>query len=179
MIKKGLFLDRDGVINIDHGYVYRVEDFNFVDGIFEFTQAAMAKGYLIFVITNQAGIGRGYYGVSDFELLTDWMCKKFYDQGVFISGVFFSPYHPIYGKGIYKKNDISRKPNPGMILQAANKFNINLDHSTLIGDKMSDIQAGQNAGVRTNIFLNLNNLKLNLNKTFFSVPDLSKARELL
>jgi len=175
MIKKGLFLDRDGVINIDHGYVFRIEDFKFVDGIFEFTQAAIAKGYSIFVVTNQAGIGRGYYGISDFEFLTDWMCKKFDDQGVLISEVFFSPYHPIHGKGIYKKDDMSRKPNPGMIQQAASKFNIDLSQSVLIGDKKSDIQAGHNAGIRTNIFLNANNSKFILAKPFFSVLALDEA----
>ena len=71
MMKKALFLDRDGVINIDHGYVYRPEDFQFIDGIFELSRAAILKGYIICVITNQAGIGRGYYSVADFGFLTD------------------------------------------------------------------------------------------------------------
>ena len=76
-MNKGFFLDRDGVINIDHGYVYKVEDFEFVKGIFDLTKEAIQKGYLIFVITNQAGIGRGLYTLNDFNHLTNWMIQEF------------------------------------------------------------------------------------------------------
>ena len=151
MTTKALFLDRDGVINLDHGYVFRVEDFQFIDGIFELSRAAISKGYVICVITNQAGIGRGYYNVSDFNSLTEWMCEQFRVEGVSISKVYFSPYHPEHGIGRYKKDDKSRKPNPGMIQQAVDEFNLDLSESVLIGDKPSDIQAGLNAGVRTNV----------------------------
>ena len=151
MTKKALFLDRDGVINVDHGYVYRPEDFKFVDGIFELCRQAISSGYLIFVITNQAGIGRGYYSTADFDYLTNWMCEEFFVQGVLISKVYHSPFHSIHGLGEYKKDDESRKPRPGMIHQAVNEFDIDLKESVLIGDKDTDIKAGQNAGVRTKI----------------------------
>lgn len=153
MNKKALFLDRDGVINADNGYVYKVSDFQFLDGIFDFCRLACSKGYLVFVVTNQAGIGRGYYNVTDFNLLTRWMCEKFFAEDISISKVYFSPYHPVHGLGHYKKDDYSRKPNPGMILQAADEFNLDLSISVLVGDKITDIQAGISAGVGRNILL--------------------------
>jgi D-glycero-D-manno-heptose 1,7-bisphosphate phosphatase len=148
---KALFLDRDGVINIDHGYVHKVEDFDFVEGIFDLTREAVTKGYLIFIITNQSGIGRGFYSINDFNLLTNWMYKRFVSEGVVLSEVYYSPYHPTHGKGKFKQDHMSRKPKTGMIDQAVKKFHINLSVSILIGDKMTDIQAGQSAGIGTNI----------------------------
>jgi len=153
MDKKALFLDRDGVINVDHGYVYKVSDFKFLDGIFDLCQLAKSKDYLIFVVTNQAGIARGYYTVEDFNLLTKWMCDKFLSEDLLISKVYFSPHHPVHGLGCYKKDDYSRKPNPGMIYQAAEEFNLDLNASVLVGDKMTDIEAGVSAGVGQNILL--------------------------
>ena len=150
-MNKGFFLDRDGVINIDHGYVYKVEDFEFTEGIFDLTEEAKKKDYLIFVITNQAGIGRGLYSLNDFNHLTSWMIEEFKKKGILLSKVYFSPYHPEHGKGKYKQDHISRKPNPGMINQAKEDFNIDLSRSLLIGDKLTDIKAGQNAGIGTNI----------------------------
>lgn len=145
--KKALFLDRDGVINHDNGYTYRIEDFVFIDGIFDLCRAAIKAGYIIIVVTNQAGIGRGYYSEEDFWKLTKWMCERFEQEGVPITEVFYCPYHPEYGIGEYKKDSFDRKPNPGMILKAAEKYNIDLGHSIMIGDKESDIQAASKAGI--------------------------------
>ena len=153
MNKKALFLDRDGVINADKGYVYKISEFHFLDGIFDFCRLACSKGYLIFVVTNQAGIGRGYYNVTDFNILTRWMCEKFLAKDISISKVYFSPYHPVHGLGYYKKDDYSRKPNPGMIHQATDEFDIDLSVSVLVGDKITDIQAGISAGIAQNILL--------------------------
>jgi D-glycero-D-manno-heptose 1,7-bisphosphate phosphatase len=153
MQSNALFLDRDGVINHNYGYVHRVADFKFVDGIFELTRAASAQKYKIIVITNQAGIARGFYSEQQFHELTDWMCSRFLGQGASIEKVYFSPYHPTEGLGDYKKDDISRKPRPGMILQAQREFGLNLESSVLIGDKPSDIQAGIAAGVGRNLLL--------------------------
>ena len=150
---KALLLDRDGVVNQDHGYVHKIADFHFIDGIFELTSAAVARGYLIFIVTNQAGIGRGFFTVSDFESLTSWMCAQFKEEKVPISKVYYSPFHPEHGIGIFKQDHMSRKPNPGMILGAKDEFNLDLTESILIGDKLSDIQAGVNAGVGTNIYV--------------------------
>jgi D-glycero-D-manno-heptose 1,7-bisphosphate phosphatase len=139
------------VINVDHGYVQDTESFEFIDGIFEVARAAHASGYKLIVITNQSGIGRGYYSEQQFHLLTEWMCNKFLDAGAPIEKVYFSPFHPTAGIGAYKKDDVSRKPRPGMIYQAQQDMNLNLGSSILIGDKVSDIQAGVVAGVGLNI----------------------------
>lgn len=176
MNQKALFLDRDGVINIDHGYVYKLEDFQFVDGIFELCRQAIASGYLIFVITNQAGIGRGYYSIADFDHLIKWMCEEFVAQGILISKVYYSPFHSIHGLGKYKKDDESRKPRPGMIHQAVKEFGIDLSGSVLVGDKYSDIQAGKNAGVGTNILYTGNSgLRPESELTFHVISTLNEA----
>lgn len=148
--RPALFLDRDGVINIDHAYVSKQEDFEFVDGIFELCRSAKQLGYLIFVVSNQAGIGRGYYTEQDFLKLSDWMCGVFSAQGVVIDKVYFCPSHPEHGVGEYKMDSPYRKPGPGMILQAAEEFSIDLARSVLVGDKESDIQAGIAGGVGVN-----------------------------
>lgn len=142
-----LFLDRDGVINIEKNYVYKIEEFEFVDGIFETLKIFSSKGYLLIIITNQAGIGRGYYNEEDFNILNNWMLNEFHKNGVNVSKVYYSPYHPEYGIGKYKKNSLCRKPNPGMILAAQKEFNIDLKNSILVGDKESDIETGIRAGV--------------------------------
>ena len=146
-----MFLDRDGVINLNHGYVHDTERFEFIDGIFEVARAAHASGYKLIVITNQSGIGRGYYSEPQFHQLTEWMCNKFLNAGAPIEKVYFSPFHPTAGYGAYKKDDVSRKPRPGMIHQAKLEINLDLRSSILIGDKASDIQAGIVAGVGLNI----------------------------
>jgi D-glycero-D-manno-heptose 1,7-bisphosphate phosphatase len=151
--KRAVFLDRDGVINVNHGYVHNTENFEFIDGIFEVARAAHASGYKLIVTTNQSGIGRGYYSEQQFNQLTEWMCNEFLNAGAPIEKVYFSPFHPTAGIGAYKKDDVSRKPRPGMINQAQREINLNLGRSILIGDKITDIQAGIAAGVGTNILL--------------------------
>lgn len=148
-----VFFDRDGVINFDHGYVHKREDFDFIEGIFDVARYAYDQGYKLIVITNQAGIGRGYYTEEQFHELTDWMCQQFSTAGAPISRVFFSPCHPTAGLGKYLKHDFSRKPHPGMILQAQKDLSIDLTRSVLIGDNSSDIQAGNTAGVGLNLLL--------------------------
>lgn len=151
MSVRALFLDRDGVINCDHGYVYKREDFDFIEGVFDVARYACEQHYKLIVITNQAGIGRGYYTETEFHRLTDWMCDQFSAAGAKISRVYFSPYHPTAGIGEYLSDHYSRKPHPGMILQAKNDLNIDLSCSVLIGDKPSDIQAGLAAGIGKNL----------------------------
>lgn len=151
MNRPALFLDRDGVINVDHAYVCRPENFEFIDGIFELCRTARQLGYLIFVVTNQAGIGRGYYTEQDFLDLTGWMCEIFKAQGIAIDKVYYCPSHPEYGVGQYKVDSPFRKPAPGMLLQAAEEFGVDLARSVLVGDKETDIQAGIAAGVSCNL----------------------------
>lgn len=179
-MNKGFFLDRDGVVNIDHGYVHKISNFDFIDGIFELTTEAIKKKYLIFIITNQAGIGRGFYSIDDFNNLTKWMNKKFLKHGVLINKVYFSPYHPIYGKGKYKQDHFSRKPKPGMINQASKEFNIDLNKSVLIGDKLTDIEAGLNAGIPTNIrYMKKNKSNINKKLDYLCVDSLYDAKKFL
>lgn len=147
MKRPALFLDRDGVINVDHGYVHTPEEFDFVDGIFEVVAAAKQAGYLVVVVTNQAGIGRGYYSEAQFHALTDWMKTKFIEKGGRIDAVYFCPFHPEYGVGAYRRESDCRKPEPGMILTAMRDFNIDLGKSILVGDSLKDIHAANAAGI--------------------------------
>ena len=142
-MRPALFLDRDGVINVDRGYVGKREDFEFIPGIFDVCRIAKQLGYLIFVVTNQSGIGRGYYTEQDFLNLTDWMCGVFKEQGVDIDKVYHSP----------SLDSQDRKPLPGMILRAAEEFDVDLSRSILVGDKETDVQAGIAAGVGINLLL--------------------------
>jgi D-glycero-D-manno-heptose 1,7-bisphosphate phosphatase len=142
-MKKALFLDRDGVINIEKDYLYKIEDFIFIDGIFDLCKYFIKQGYLIFIVTNQSGIARKYYSENDFEILTTWMLKEFSQHDIVITEVYHCPHHP----------DISgscecRKPKPDMLYKAQREFNIDLSSSVIIGDKERDIQAGHNAGLK-------------------------------
>jgi D-glycero-D-manno-heptose 1,7-bisphosphate phosphatase len=151
-MQKCLFLDRDGVINEDRGYVYKIEEFVFREGIFDLCREYISKGFIIIIVTNQSGICHEYYTEEDFHKLTNWMKERFLEESIVITDVFFCPYHPD-GVGKYKKESIYRKPNPGMILDEASKYNIDLKNSVLIGDKETDIEAGKTAGVEENILI--------------------------
>jgi D-glycero-D-manno-heptose 1,7-bisphosphate phosphatase len=144
---RALFLDRDGVINVEKNYVHRIADFDFVAGIFEFCAAAQNLDFLLIIVTNQAGIGRGYYSESDFQRLTEWMVEQFRERGIRIDRVYHCPYHPTAGVGRYRRDSYDRKPNPGMLLNACADFGLDPSKCVLIGDKDSDIQAGHAAGI--------------------------------
>lgn len=147
MANAALFLDRDGVINIDHGYVYQPQDFEFVPDIFDLVRTARDVGYKVIVITNQAGIGRGYYTEAQFHALTQWMRQRFEDQSASIDAVYFCPFHPEHGVGHYRQESEFRKPNPGMFFQAAREHELDLSRCVLVGDKASDIEAAAAAGI--------------------------------
>lgn len=139
---KAAFLDRDGVINIDTGYVGRIKDFKFKDGIFELLKLLQNFGFTLFIVTNQSGIARGYYSEEDFYKLTEWMKEEFKKEGIEIKDVRFCPHHP----------DITgececRKPKPGMILDLAKEYGIDLKNSIMIGDSDRDIEAAKRAGI--------------------------------
>jgi D-glycero-D-manno-heptose 1,7-bisphosphate phosphatase len=165
-VKPAVFLDRDGVINVDHGYVSRPEQFEFIDGIFEACQHFSALGYTLIVVTNQSGIGRGYYSEADFHRLTDWMVQRFADRGVTIAGVYWCPHHPVNAKGAYQRECDCRKPAPGMILQAAQEHDIDLASSLMLGDKVSDMQAASVAGIRRKILVLSGQSISEANRTF-------------
>lgn len=145
---KALFLDRDGTINVEKNYVFRKEDFEFIPGVLDIIRKYQDDGFLIIIITNQAGIARGYYSEDDYFILTEWMLGKFEEEGIKITKVYYCPHHPAF------TGDCNcRKPKPGMITTALHEFNINPNLSILIGDKKSDILAGQNAGIRENHYI--------------------------
>jgi D-glycero-D-manno-heptose 1,7-bisphosphate phosphatase len=150
-MNKAIFLDRDGVINEDDGFVYKQEDFRFKEGIFDFCRAAQWKGYLMVICTNQSGVARGYYTERDIQALNEWMLNEFCKQGINICKVYYCPYHPD-GIGEYRRESYDRKPNPGMLLKAQAEFDIDMAISIVIGDKPSDIEAGINAEVRKRLF---------------------------
>lgn len=151
--RKAAFLDRDGVINIDHGYVSSPEQFEFIDGVFDACRHLQQQGYLLIVVTNQSGIGRGYYNEQQFHALTDWMKAQFESHGVTITDVFFCPHHPVNAKPPYQTNCNCRKPAPGMLLQAIEKYQIDPGQSLMLGDKKADMQAAKAAGVKRKILV--------------------------
>lgn len=182
-MNKAVFLDRDGVINKEINYLYKAEDFEFIEGVFPALKPFQDQGYLLIIITNQSGIARGYYSEADFLNLNQWMLKQFEAQGVNIARVYYSPYHPEYGIGKYKKDTTCRKPNPGMILQAKEEFNIELGESILIGDKETDIETGINAGIKINILVRsghrINEESTKATLVVDSIKDLLRIEELL
>ena len=145
---RALFLDRDGVINHEVGYLHRAEDVVFVDGIFSLCRTAMALGYRIIVVTNQAGIARGFYSVAQFDGLMDWMRMQLRAEHVEIDAVYYCPYHPEHGIGEFRRDHVDRKPAPGMLLRGAAEFGLDLAHSVMVGDRCSDVSAANNAGLR-------------------------------
>jgi D-glycero-D-manno-heptose 1,7-bisphosphate phosphatase len=141
-MNKALFIDRDGVINVDKVHVFRREDFEFKEGIFDLCRKYSDRGYLIFVITNQAGIAKGIYTEENFQDLTKWMIEQFAGQGIKISKVYHCPHHPDFTGSCN-----CRKPEPGMIIQAIEEFDLDIKECLLIGDMESDLEAGRRAGI--------------------------------
>jgi D-glycero-D-manno-heptose 1,7-bisphosphate phosphatase len=142
-----MFLDRDGVINHEVGWLYRAADVRFVEGIFPLCRTAQRLGYRLVVVTNQAGIGRGLYSLEDFETLMEWMRGEFRREGVELDAVYHSPYHPEHGLGEYRRDHEDRKPGPGMMLRAQRQFGLDLSASVLVGDRCTDVEAATAAGV--------------------------------
>ena len=144
--QKALFLDRDGIVNVDHGYVSKIEDFEFSEGIFTLLSLFRDAGYLLFVVTNQSGIGRGYYSQSDFHTLTEWMLERLREKEIIIEKVLYCPHTP-------EDSCRCRKPDIGMIEEALTEYPLDLKHSWLIGDKKSDILLASNAGIQNSIYI--------------------------
>jgi D-glycero-D-manno-heptose 1,7-bisphosphate phosphatase len=152
-LRPAAFLDRDGVINVDHGYVYRREDFAFVPGVLEGARRLHDLGYALVVATNQSGIGRGLYTEQDFMALTKWMKESFSAAEAPIAGVYFCPHHPSAALADYRTNCQCRKPGPGMLLKAAEELGLDLATSAMFGDRVSDLEAARAAGVPTRVLL--------------------------
>ena len=143
-----VFLDRDGVINVDHGYVSTWERFEFLPGVPDALRALQDAGYLLIVVSNQSGIGRGYYCEADVESLNQAVAQHLGSTvGVTLSGFYHCPHHPTEAEGEFRRQCDCRKPAPGMIRQAVLDHGVDLKTSLLVGDKDSDIEAGRAAGV--------------------------------
>ncbi|NYT27512.1 D-glycero-beta-D-manno-heptose 1,7-bisphosphate 7-phosphatase [Candidatus Thiodubiliella endoseptemdiera] len=141
-----VFLDRDGVINQEKNYLYKIEDFIFIDGVFDACRQFQELGFKIIIVTNQSGIARGYYNADDFDKLNIWVLAQFKQQGVDILDVFYCPHTP--------EDDCEcRKPKPGMLLSAQKKHNIAMQNSWMIGDKENDISAANKAGIKNTILV--------------------------
>lgn len=145
--RKTLFLDRDGVININHGYVHTVERTDWVPGIFELCGAAKNAGYTLVVVTNQAGIARGYYSEAEFLTYTKWMHEEFEIRGMSIFATLYCPHHPTDGSDELRVQCACRKPAPGLFTTAIDLFGLDAERSLMVGDKRSDLIAAAAAGV--------------------------------
>jgi D-glycero-D-manno-heptose 1,7-bisphosphate phosphatase len=148
MSGRALFLDRDGVVNEEVGYLHRAEEVRFVDGIFSLCRTAAGLGYRLIVVTNQAGIARGYYSELDFEALMEFMRGELRVEGVELDAVYYCPFHPEHGVGKYKREHDDRKPGTGMLQRGAREFGVELSESVLVGDRCSDMGAANAAGLR-------------------------------
>ena len=157
MSNKAVFLDRDGVINVDHGYVHKIEEFDFMPEIFELCQHAKRLGYKLIIATNQSGIGRGYYTEDDFLRLSEWMKAQFVENQCEIDGLYYSPYHPEKAHPPYLKKSDCRKPAPGMLLQAIKDFDLKPSDCIMIGDNETDIQASKAADIGRSVLLDTDN----------------------
>jgi D-glycero-D-manno-heptose 1,7-bisphosphate phosphatase len=177
--RRGLILDRDGVINVDSGYVHRIEDCRFIDGIFSMTAAFAARDFAIVIATNQSGIGRGFYAEADFAEVMGWMRGEFARHGVTIAAVYHAADHPTEGIGDYRRDTPWRKPGPGMVLQAAADLSLDLARSWLVGDKPDDMAAGRAAGVGTLVRYDPHAPGVERCDDFWIVPRLDEVAALL
>jgi len=143
---KVIFLDRDGVINEEVGYLHKIKDFKFIDGVIESCNYFLSLGYEIIVITNQSGIARGLYKAEDFHVVNKWMLNSFKQKGIDILDVFFCPHAP-------EDNCHCRKPKPGLFLDAKDKYDIDMDNSWMVGDKETDVKAANSAGISQTVLV--------------------------
>ena len=150
--RPALFLDRDGVLNVDRGYVSRIEDFEWIEGTKTCIANFNRRGWYVFVVTNQSGIARGYYTEADMQALHDHMTKELKEADAHIDRFYHAPWHEDGEIARYRKSSIDRKPGPGMLLQAMADFNVNREQSFLIGDKQTDLDAARAAGVGAFLF---------------------------
>jgi D-glycero-D-manno-heptose 1,7-bisphosphate phosphatase len=147
VIKGAVFLDRDGVLNVDHGYVHRPGQVEWIAGAHRAINRLNVLGYLVVVITNQAGIAHGYYPEERVLALHRWMREEFAARGAIIHGFYYCPFHPEARLDQFRSNHPDRKPNPGMILRAISEMGIDKNRSFLIGDKPSDVECARRAGI--------------------------------
>ncbi|ETS93796.1 MULTISPECIES: D-glycero-beta-D-manno-heptose 1,7-bisphosphate 7-phosphatase [Veillonella] len=155
-MRKVLFLDRDGVINKDVNYLYRIDDLQWVDGAKEALAYAYSKGYDLIVVTNQSGVARGYYTEHDVQILHEYMGRELDACGAPILRFYYCPHHVEGTVSRYAVECECRKPKPGMIYQAIKDYDVNVGESFLIGDSPRDIEAAEAAGIKGYLFTGTN-----------------------
>lgn len=146
------FLDRDGVLNVDSGYVHRPDQIVWIDGAAQAVALLNRRGWLTIVVTNQSGVGRGYFDAAEVDRLHGWINRELAAEGAHIDGFYYCPCHPTAGKGVYARDSAWRKPAPGMLLQAMSDWPIDRKASFLIGDSPQDVEAARRAGLRGLLF---------------------------
>ena len=170
---KTIFLDRDGVINKDINYLHKIDDFEFIDGIFDVCLYFQSLGYKIIIITNQSGISRGYYNHSDYQKVTQWMLDQFRYKNINILDVFHCPHGP-------DSTCDCRKPKPGMFLKAKDKHNIDMEKSWLIGDNEIDVIAANDAGIENTILVRSGHrIDESISKTRFILDSIQQAKQVI
>ena len=158
-MNKAIFLDRDGTINREKKYVFKIEDFEINDGVIEGLKQLQDAGFILIVITNQSGIARGYYDENDFHKLNDWMTKYFLNYGIKIAHTYYCPHLPNSKISLYNQICNCRKPELGLFLQAINDYNIDLSKSFAIGDKNRDLEICKKSDCRGFQIMNSNECK--------------------
>ncbi len=148
-MNKAIFLDRDGTLNIEKNYLYRIEDFEFIKGMPEAIRKWNELGYLVIVITNQAGVARGYYREEDVKILHEYINECLKKLGAHINSFYYCPHHPTEGIGKYKIECNCRKPKTGLLEKAIVEFSIDVNKSYLFGDKESDLEAGSKMKIKS------------------------------
>jgi len=152
MKKPAVFLDRDGVLNEDSGYVFRPADLKWVEGAREAVKAINEAGYLVFVVTNQSGVARGLYEESDVQRLHAWMANELATIGARIDAFEYCPDHPDAVVERYRRASVRRKPGPGMITDLISRYDVDTSRSLLIGDRQIDMEAAHAAGIKGYLF---------------------------
>ncbi|CAH0291417.1 D,D-heptose 1,7-bisphosphate phosphatase [bacteria symbiont BFo1 of Frankliniella occidentalis] len=142
-----IFLDRDGTINVDHGYVSEIDNFEFIDGVIDAMRELKRMGFALVLVTNQSGIARGMFSEDQFMQLTEWMDWSLADRDVDLDGIYFCPHHPEAIVEELRQSCDCRKPEPGMLLTAQQELNIDMASSYMVGDKIEDMLAAKAAGV--------------------------------
>lgn len=150
--RPAVFFDRDGVLNLDHGYVHRVADFTWVDGALDAIRRLNRLGWLVFVVTNQSGVARGYYDEAAVAALHGWMAAEAERAGAHIDDFRYCPHLPKASVPAYAKDCDCRKPGPGMLLDLMAAWPVDAARSFMIGDKASDMEAARAAGIASHLF---------------------------
>ena len=173
ILQRAIFLDRDGVINKEVKYLFKIEDFRFINGVFTTCKYFTNLGYKIIIVSNQSGISRGYYSEDEYQKITQWMIEQFDKNEISILDTFHCPHHSDF-------NCECRKPKPGMFIHADIKYGIDFDNSWLIGDKETDIEAANQAGITNTILVRSgHNINEAISNSKFIIDSIKEASQVI